>query len=94
VTAARAAASAAALSRVRFRMALEKSSPMPTSSVIGIIDNAKIIATLPPRSRPNLAIVLDVTRARCTAEALQRLRNSSNATRMAMHPCAQLDAQT
>src|SRR5450755_1373041 len=53
VTAASAAASAAALSCTRFCVALAKSSAIPVKKKHGMVDNAKIIATLPLRSRVN-----------------------------------------
>src|SRR5580704_17411330 len=51
VTAARAAASAAALSCTRFCVAEVKSNAIPTRKTHGIIDSAKMMATLPRRSR-------------------------------------------
>src|SRR5580704_3094339 len=56
VTAASAAASAAALSSVRFCVAAAKSKAMPARKTQGMSDNAKIIATLPLRSRENRRI--------------------------------------
>ena len=94
VTAARAAASAAALSKARFRIALEKSSPMPTSSVIGMSENANRIAALPLRSRPKPAIGCSTAPARGVRKALRQLRNRSNTARMAMRPYARLDPRT
>src|ERR1700684_197042 len=54
VTAASAAASAAALSCTRFCVAEVKSSAIPTRKTHGIIDSAKMMATLPRRSRENI----------------------------------------
>src|ERR1700722_6707576 len=51
VTAASAAASAAAFKMTLFCMAAEKSSAIPVRKTQGMIDSAKIIATLPFRSR-------------------------------------------
>ena len=56
VTAARAAASAAALSCTRFCVADVKSNAIPIRKTHGIIDSAKMIATLPRRSRRNRRI--------------------------------------
>src|SRR5580704_5543813 len=56
VTAARAAASAAALSCTRFCVAEVKSKAIPTRKTHGIIDSAKMRATLPRRSRENRRI--------------------------------------
>jgi hypothetical protein len=53
VTAASAAASAAALSFERFCMAPEKSRPIPIRKIAGTSASAKVIATLPARSRKN-----------------------------------------
>src|ERR1700722_12474356 len=54
VTAARAAASAAALSCTRFCVAEVKSNAIPIKKTHGIIDSAKMMATLPRRSRQNI----------------------------------------
>ena len=53
VTAARAAASAAALRRVLFCAAEVKSKPIPVKKMMGMRDNANMIAALPLRSRMN-----------------------------------------